>query len=140
MRRIAIACLFALAGLPAAAAEDPPAVAVTELLSTNATAIGQPLVLPKADPRVTVSEYVIAPGAVLPVHKHPFSRYAVVLQGRLQVSRPGHPGGTVYGPGDAIVEMVDAWHTGANIGEDPVRLIVVDLVEAGSPATVLQEK
>lgn len=140
-----IATLAIVGGLLAApprseAAEDPPAVVVTELLATEVTSTGQPLVLPRANARVIVSEYAIAPGAVLPVHKHPFSRYAVVLEGRLQVSRPGQPGGMVYGPGEVVVEMVDEWHYGTNIGTVPVRLIVVDQVEAGTPTTVLQEK
>ena len=77
---------------------------------------------------------------MLPVHRHPFSRYAVVLEGVLRVARPGHAEVTDYRAGEVVVEMVDEWHYGTNIGTVPVRLIVIDQVEAGSPATVLQEK
>ena len=108
------------------------------LASSQVTATGQPLLLPARNPEVIISEYTIAPGAVLPVHKHPFSRYAVVLEGTLRVSRPGNPDVMEYAAGDVVVEMVDTWHYGSNIGDGPVRLIVVDQVEAGTSHTVLQ--
>ena len=38
------------------------------------------------DAQVVVSSYEIAPGAVLPVHKHPFPRYAYVQAGHLRVT------------------------------------------------------
>lgn len=148
MRRIILsACLVALAGLPAATAaraeaalSSPPPVVVTKLLSTQVTAIGQPLKLPATAPQAIFSEYLVQPGAVLPVHKHPFSRYAYVLEGSLRVSRPGHAEFSDYRAGDVVVEMVDEWHFGTNTGDGPLRLLVIDQVEPGSPTTVLQQE
>jgi hypothetical protein len=35
--------------------------------------------------------------------------------------------------------MVDQWHRAASIGVEPVKLLVIDQVEAGKPATLLKE-
>ena len=40
---------------------------------------------------------------------------------------------------DFIVEMIDQWHQGSNIGADPVKLLVIDQIEAGAQATVLKQ-
>jgi hypothetical protein len=47
-------------------------VTVTKLLSTTVTSSGQPIVLPQKDAQIVVSIYDVAPGARLPVHKHPY--------------------------------------------------------------------
>ncbi len=118
-----------------ARAGDPP-VTVKTLVATDKTVLGQPLVLPKRDPELIVSIYEIAPGARLPRHEHPFSRYAYVLAGELTVEFDGGEQRR-YKPGDVIVEAVGAWHFGINAGAVPVRLLVIDQVEKGQPATVL---
>ena len=43
-----------------------------------------------------------------------------------------------YKAGDVIIEMIDAWHYGMNIGTEPVRLLVFDQVEAGQANTILR--
>lgn len=44
-----------------------------------------------------------------------------------------------YNPGDLIVESTGQWHVGANIGGEPVKLLVIDVVEKGKTNTVLQK-
>jgi quercetin dioxygenase-like cupin family protein len=139
MRKIlAIAALLA-ASITAAHALDSGAsapVTVTTLKTTGVTSTGQPLTLPQENVEVTASIYDIAPGATLPVHKHPFARYAYVLAGTIKVTNVDTGQSDVFKEGDFIVEMIDQWHQGANIGADPVRLLVIDQTEAGAPATV----
>jgi quercetin dioxygenase-like cupin family protein len=135
MRRVFLALLPMLFMALSAWADGPP-VTVKTLVKTDRTVLGQPLVLPKHDPQLIVSIYDIAPGARLPLHKHPFSRYAYVLAGELTVEfdsgEQRH-----YRAGEVIVEAVGTWHFGANRGATPVRLLVIDQVEAGQPATIL---
>ena len=119
-----------------AGADTAPPVTVKTLITTTKTDIGQPLVLPKRDPELIVSTYDIAPGAKLARHEHPFSRYAYVLQGDIAVQFDDGSQKR-YHAGDVIVEAVNTWHFGMNVGTQPVRLVVFDLVEAGKPATVL---
>jgi len=114
-------------------------VVVTPVRSTSVTSIDQPIVLPQGNVDVTASIFEIEPGASLPVHKHPFPRYAYVLAGTLEVTNVDTGKGDTFKAGDFIVEMVDQWHKGANVGSDQVRLLVIDQVAAGAPATVLKE-
>ena len=127
---------FMLAGALCAAADDVPQVKVTTIFSSMTTAIGQPIVLPKANAEVHVTVYEIPVGARLAVHKHPFPRYAYVLAGKLRVTEEDNGRTFDYIAGDFLIEMVDTWHFGTNIGTEPVRLLVIDQVEAGQQNTI----
>jgi quercetin dioxygenase-like cupin family protein len=118
-------------------AQELTGVTVTQLLSTTVTASGQPIVLPHKNAQIVASIFAVAPGAALPVHKHPYPRYAYVLSGNLRVTNKDTGQSDTYKPGDFIVEAVGQWHTGANIGEEPVKLLVIDIVEQGQTNTVL---
>jgi quercetin dioxygenase-like cupin family protein len=120
-------------------AQDRKNVTVTELLSTTVTSSGQPIVLPQKDAQIIVSIYDVVPGATLPVHKHPYPRYAYVLSGSLRVTNRETGQSIAYKPGDFILESVDQWHTGTNIGDEPLKLLVIDMVEKGQMNTVLQK-
>lgn len=112
-------------------------VVVTPLVERNQTASGQPIVLPQKDVRVVVSTFDIAPGAVLPVHKHPYARYAVVQAGSLMVTNNQTNVPTIYKAGDFVVEMIDEWHHARNVGPDPVKLLVIDQIEGQGGNTIL---
>lgn len=120
-------------------AQERKGVAVTELLSTGVTSSGQPIVLPQKDPQIVVSIYDVAPNARLPVHKHPYPRYGYVLSGELQVTNMETGRSDTYKPGDFILESVGQWHTGANIGGKPLKLLVIDIVEKGQTNTVIRK-
>lgn len=114
-------------------------VVVTPLASISQTASGKPITLPQKNIQVVVSTYEIAPGAQLPVHQHPFARYASVQAGTLEVTNVASGMTTTYRAGDFIVEMIGEWHRAANVGSDPVKLLVIDQVEQGRQNTVLHE-
>jgi len=114
-------------------------VVVTPLASKTATASGQPITLPQKDVEVQVSRYQIAPGATLPVHKHPFPRYAYVEAGTLKVTNVETGASNTYKTGDFIIEMIGQWHQATNIGADPVKLLVIDQVEQGAKNTILKQ-
>ena len=117
-----------------------PPITVTPIRSTTMTSTGQPITLPQGNVEVGASIFEIAPGAKLPVHKHPFARYAYVLAGTLQVTNVDTGHSDTFKPGDFIVEMIDQWHTGANVGSDPVKLLVIDQIEKGQPVTILRDQ
>lgn len=114
-------------------------VVVTPLLSTTETSAGQPIVLPQKDVQLVASIFDIGPGATLPVHKHPSARYGYMLAGTLQVTDIETGKIYTFTTGDFIVEMIGKWHQGANVGAEPVKLLVIDQMEEGEPATVLRE-
>ncbi|MDX8523861.1 cupin domain-containing protein [Mesorhizobium sp. MSK_1335] len=114
-------------------------VVVIPLASKTTTASGQPITLPRKNVEVQVSSYQIVPGATLPVHKHPFPRYAYVEQGTLKVTNVETGASNTYKTGDFIVEMIGQWHQATNIGTDPVKLLVIDQVEQGAKNTILKQ-
>jgi quercetin dioxygenase-like cupin family protein len=114
-------------------------VVVRPVTATTVTASGQPILLPQKNVQVIVTTYDIAPGAVLPVHKHPYPRYAYVLGGTLRVTNTATRQSTDYKPGDFIVEMIGEWHRGENLGTDAVRLLVIDQVPKGKANVVLRK-
>jgi len=135
MKRLFAIALIGFACLASAGATDSP-VKSTPILTTTKTAIGQPIVLPAKDAQVVVTMLEIAPGTKLPRHKHPSQRYAYVLQGELTVEYEGGQR-QVFHAGDFIVEALGVWHFGTNTGSVPVKLLVIDQVEAGKSNTIL---
>ncbi len=114
-------------------------VVVLPLGTFSKTASGKPITLPQKNVQVIVSTYEIAPGAKLPVHKHPSARYASVQAGTLEVTNVDTGQSTIYRTGDFIIEMIGEWHRAANIGADTVKLLVIDQIEEGTQNTILQQ-
>lgn len=139
---LASALLLTVALSPTAAnALDSGAnpVVVTPLADRTQTASGQPITLPQKNVEVIVSSFEIAVGATLPIHKHPFPRYAYVEAGTLKVTNVETGNSNTYKTGDFIVEMIGQWHQATNLGDGPVKLLVIDQVEQGAKNTVLRQ-
>ena len=134
---LGVALSFSIAFLPGASSALE-GVTVTTLQERSETASGKPITLPQRNVRVIVSMFDIAPGATLPVHLHPFARYAVVQAGSLKVTNDETNESKVYKTGDFIVEMIGQWHRAENVGDDAVKLLVIDQVEGNANNTVLK--
>jgi quercetin dioxygenase-like cupin family protein len=138
MKYVWLALGLLMLASPLDALEDR-AVVVTPVLSTSVTASGKPIALPQKDVQVIVSTFEIAPGVALPEHKHPYPRYGYVLSGTLRVTDTETGKSNVYKPGDFIVETIGEWHQGANIGADPLKLLVIDQVEKDQKNTIMRK-
>jgi quercetin dioxygenase-like cupin family protein len=112
-------------------------VVVKEIVDSFSNDAGQRIRLPSGPLRLVVSTYDIAPGALLPWHKHPYQRYAYVVEGDLTVDQAGR-GPRVYHAGEFVAESVNRWHFGENAGTTNVRLVVIDQLPPGKAATVLK--
>jgi quercetin dioxygenase-like cupin family protein len=123
-----------------AQAQERKDVSITPLLSSTVTSSGQPIVFPRKNAQIVVSIYDLVPGVVLPVHNHPYPMYAYVLSGSLRVTNMETGRSNTYKPGDFILESVGQWHTGANIGGELLKLLVISIVEKGQSNTVLQRQ
>jgi quercetin dioxygenase-like cupin family protein len=77
--------LAGLASACAAAGQQAPAARSTVLNRSAATITGQPIAMPAPGFEVVISRTEIPAGGVLPMHRHPWPRYAIVEQGRLRV-------------------------------------------------------
>ena len=121
-----------------ASAQQQTGVTIKQLLSTTTTSAGQKLVLPQKDAELIASIFEIQPGAHLPEHEHPYPRYGYILSGSLRVTDTETGQSKTYRAGDFVLESVGQWHTGANAGDEPTRLLVIDIVEKGHTNTVLK--
>lgn len=127
--------LLASAALTAAAAD----VQTRAIRVLDQTLTAQPIELPSGPVRVTISEMSIPAGARLPRHRHPFARYVHVLAGRLAV-RDLTTGVVVeLGPKDWAVDIVETWHEGQALGDEPVRLLLIEQAPAGAVTTLREE-
>ena len=142
MRHAAIAALLMASGgcaedgPPPASLSPPAAAAVTTVLRASTTVTGQPLAAPPSPWEVLVMTTDLPPGGLLPMHKHPWPRFAFVQSGRLEVRYEQSGLVRTFGPGEAVVEAIDQWHEGRVVGAEPVRLIVLDQLPPGATNVV----
>ena len=106
------------------AAEYDAAVKARLISQSGVTGSGDKIQYPAfSNPEVSALEVDFARGAQTGWHKHPVPVYAYVVSGVLQVELEDGKSLT-FKPGDAIIEVVNTWHNGRNIGCEPVRLAV----------------
>lgn len=106
-------------------------VVVTPVAKVTHTATGQALRFPKGHAQMNASVYDIPTGAKLPMHKHPYPRFAYVMQGDIRVVlADGRQ--FDYHPGQFIPEVIDTWHYGQTVGRKAVRLLVLDAIPVGA--------
>jgi quercetin dioxygenase-like cupin family protein len=137
MKQAYLTAVFLLLASPLQASERD-AVEVKPLLSTSVTASGQPLGFPHKDPEVRVSTYEIPVGARLPEHKHIYLRYAYVMAGSLSVTNTDTGKSNTYNAGEFIIEAIGQWHKAANVGSEPVRLLVIDQTEKNTNNVIVR--
>ncbi len=141
MRRtcLRLAAAFALAppalSTPAMAQSPPP---VGEPVRIDQTLTGQPIRPPAGDLRITVGQTLIAAGAGLPPHKHPYPRLVQVLSGRLKVTNLDTGQVRELTSGEWVVDAVDQWHSAEALGGEPVRLLTIDQAPPGAAVTILR--
>jgi len=131
-----ICLLVSFIGAVAFGADYNTAVTAKVLKKTTVTANGGKIVYPKTDrAEVTAMTVDVAPGGETGWHKHPVPVLAYVVSGNLTVDL--EDGKTLaYGPGNAIIEVVDTWHNGKNTGSVPVRLAVFYMGAEGTANVV----
>lgn len=135
----AVALTALLALLPGwAGAADASGVTSTELLKTGTTSDGVPLVYPPGSPLITSRLIEFAPGAEIPLHRHPMPLYAYILEGELTLVSEGQPVRRIKA-GEAFMET-SQWHLGRNETDKPVRLLSVFMGAADLPLSERKAK
>jgi quercetin dioxygenase-like cupin family protein len=116
-------------------ADQSAPVVATPVLTTSETWNGKPITFPSGAAEVTALSIDIQPGAETGWHRHPVPSFAVVLQGRLQVTlRDGRT--REFAAGEAFAEVVDTVHNGRNIGDVPTKPLVLYTGARGASLTV----
>lgn len=138
---LAISCAV---GRPVPAATPSPVRTTDEygaptyesILDTGATISGESLTYPQSALAHIVSRIVtIAPGQSTGWHRHVVPTYGYFLDGTLEVEYDGQ-GRRTFHRGDALVEAMKVAHNAANLGTDPVRILIVSIATQGKPLVV----
>jgi quercetin dioxygenase-like cupin family protein len=109
---------------------------IETLAKTSSSWNNQPLpCYPEGVPEITILRIHIPPGAELSLHKHPVINAGVLLAGELTVITEDNDL-LCLKSGDAIVEVVDKWHYGRNMGEETAEIIVFYAGIQDSPVTI----
>jgi quercetin dioxygenase-like cupin family protein len=139
---VAVAALGASGCAPSDGIENAspaaPRASVRIVNRASTTITGQPLAGPPQPWETVISVSDLPLGGVLPMHRHPWPRYAYVERGRLSVTYEAAGITREFGPGEAVVEAIDQWHEGRVLGSEPVRLIVFDQLPPGASNVVLR--
>jgi len=130
MRAFMMAGAALVFGISLASAADAPKVSIEVLARTNTTITGEKIVVPP-NPEVVAAIATFPPGAVLPVHKHPYPHYVYVLEGELTVYNVDTGKSFIAKKGDFVMETNTNWHYGRNEGTVPVKLFAIDQLPAG---------
>jgi quercetin dioxygenase-like cupin family protein len=114
-------------------------VTIKELVNSTKEWDGQSLPeYPDGQAEIKVLRIKIPSGVTLPWHYHPVINAAVILKGNLELYL--EDGRTkVFGPGEALVEVVNTVHAGKSIGNDDVELVVFYASSKGQSTTVLSK-
>ena len=114
-------------------------VTIKELVNSTKEWDGRSLPsYPAGPPEIKVLSIKIPAGVTLPWHYHPVINAAVILKGRLELYLAD--GRTkVFGPGEALIEVVNTVHAGKAISNDDVELFVFYAGSKGQSTTVLSK-
>ena len=130
MKFLLFAAGLALGAMPAAA-QAPPGAVARSVAQVDATQSGQPILLPQGPVQVTVTETSVAAGGAITPHKHPFPRYAYILEGRLRVTNLDTGTVTMLKAGDFAAEALNQWHRAEPLDGLGAKLLVIDQTPPG---------
>ena len=96
---------------------------VKRIISTSQTGMGNDIVYPSGKAKITAFEFTVPVGAPVTPHTHSFPVLIMIQQGEIELIHEGKT--QVFKAGDAFVEDVGIVHESKNIGDVPVKAIVV---------------
>jgi len=96
---------------------------VKRILSTGETVLGNKIVYPVGEAKITAFEFTVPVGAPVKPHTHSFPVLIMIQQGEIELTTGGKT--KIYKAGDAFVEDVGIAHESRNIGNVPAKAIVV---------------
>ena len=113
----------------------PVGLTLTPILQTSTTFTGQPIRFPQADNQLVAVLAEVAPGGQVGRHLHPNPLFVYILEGALTIEMEGH-GTHTFSAGEGLAEVVNIWHNGRNLGDTPVRFLIVFAAQEGTPTII----
>lgn len=133
-----VICSFSTIDLVYAQSSEEPAIVTTQILQTSTSWNNDKLHYPETEStEITSLHYEFPPGSETPWHRHPVPVLAYILSGDLEVKAKDTGETRIFRKGDAFAEVVNTWHSGKVLGNEPVKLIAFFLGESGIDLTEL---
>ena len=121
-------------GYSQSANEQP--VKSTQIRQTETTWNGNDIQYPVSQSeQITALHIEFAPGAETSWHRHPVASLAYIISGELEVILKDSGETKIFREGDAFAEVIDTWHYGKNVGDQPVKLVVFYIGAKGMQLT-----
>lgn len=139
MKKTIILFSFSLISLIGCKSNQIAEIEVTTLVKSTKSWNGSKL--PKyldGNPEITILKIIIPPKTKLSLHKHPEINAGVLLKGSLRVISKDNDTLNLKA-GEPIVELVNTWHYGENLGTEPAEIIVFYAGVEGTPITVVKK-
>jgi quercetin dioxygenase-like cupin family protein len=131
-----VAASLLIGGSTSATAQSAPAgpvgLKLTPVLETTTTFTGQPIRFPQGDNQFTAVLAEVTPGGQVGRHMHPMPLFVYMLEGTLSIEMEGH-GTHTFTAGQGFAEVTNTWHNGRNLGDKPVRFLIVFSGQKGVP-------
>jgi quercetin dioxygenase-like cupin family protein len=127
-------------GTDAASAQTQPTtgpvgLTLTPILQTSTTFIDQPIRFPQGDNQIVAVLAEVSPGGQVGRHMHPNPLFVYILEGALTIEMEGH-GAHTFSAGEGLAEVVNTWHNGRNMGDTPVKFLIVFAAQNGTPTII----
>ena len=113
----------------------PVGLTLTPILDTATTFTGQPIRFPQGQNKLVAVLAEVAPGGQVGRHLHPNPLFVYILEGTLTIEMEGH-GTYAFRAGESLAEVVNMWHNGRNLGDTPVKFLIVFAAQEGTPTIV----
>ena len=97
---------------------------VKRIISTGETVLGNKIVYPVGEAKITAFEFTVPVGAPVAPHTHSFPVLLIIQQGEVTLDYEDGKS-KVYRPGDAFIEDVGVVHSSKNTGDVPIKALVV---------------
>lgn len=113
----------------------PVGLTLTPILQTATTFTGQPIRFPQSDGQIVAVLAEVAPGGQVGRHLHLNPLFVYILEGTLTIEMEGH-GTHAFRAGEGLAEVVNTWHNGRNLGDTPVKFLIVFAAQEGTPTII----
>ena len=97
---------------------------VKRIISTGETVLGNKIVYPAGEAKITAFEITVPVFAPVAPHTHSFPVLLIIQQGEVTLDYEDGKS-RVYKPGDAFIEDVGVVHSSKNTGDVPIKALVV---------------
>lgn len=92
---------------------------------------------PKGKPNIVMVRVTIPKGESIAWHKHPVINAGFLIKGEIKLKTENNRELTLRS-GEAIIELVNKWHTGKSVGADDAEILVVYASTKNTALTVFK--